>query len=100
MNARRHARPRAVTLKQVALAAGVHASTASRALNPSTRSMVVPEVAARVLATADDLGYRPNLLAAGLRTGRSHLIGALVPDIANTVFSPILSGASDRLAAD
>ncbi|MGH8595131.1 MAG: LacI family DNA-binding transcriptional regulator, partial [Gammaproteobacteria bacterium] len=74
MNTKRHARTPAITLKQVALAAGVHASTASRALNPSTRSMVVPDVAARVLAAADNLGYRPNLLAAGLRTGRSHLI--------------------------
>lgn len=91
---------RAVTLKQVAQEAGVHASTVSRALNPATRSMVVPEVVERVMASAAMLGYRPNLLAAGLRTGRSHLIGALVPDIANTVFSPILSGASDRLASD
>jgi len=98
--AKRTGQVRAITLKQVAEAAGVHASTVSRALNPATRSMVVPEVVERVLATATALGYRPNLMAAGLRTGRSHLIGALVPDIANTVFSPILSGASDRLASD
>lgn len=88
-----------VTLKHVAEAAGVHASTVSRALNPATRHMVVPEVAERVTKLAKSLGYRPNLMAAGLRTGRSKLIGALVPDIANTVFSPILSGASTSLAA-
>ncbi len=88
-----------VTLKHVAEAAGVHASTVSRALNPATRHMVVPEVAERVAKLAGSLGYRPNLMAAGLRTGRSQLIGALVPDIANTVFSPILSGASASLAA-
>ncbi|WP_257555421.1 LacI family DNA-binding transcriptional regulator [Sphingobium sp. CFD-2] len=91
---------RTVTIKQVAEAAAVHPSTVSRALNPATRYLVAEEVAERVLAAAQRLGYRRNLLAAGLRTGRSHLVGMLVPDIANTVFSPILSGAAERLAAE
>lgn len=94
----KQARP--VTLKQVALAADVHPSTVSRALNPKTRYLVAADVAERVLSVAERLGYRRNLLAAGLRTGRSHLVGILVPDIANTVFSPILSGAAERLAAE
>lgn len=89
-----------VTLKQVAQESDVHPSTVSRALNPATRSLVANEVAERVLAVAARLGYRRNLLAAGLRTGRSHLVGMLVPDIANLVFSPILSGATERLAAE
>lgn len=89
-----------VTLKMVALEAAVHAATVSRALNPKTRYLVAEDVAERVLAVARRLGYRRNLLAAGLRTGRSHLVGILVPDIANTVFSPILSGAAERLAAE
>jgi len=90
---------RAVTLKQVAAAAGVHASTVSRALNPSTRSMVAPAVVVRVMKAAAHLSYRPDPVAASLRTGRSKLVGILVPDIANTVFAPILSGASERLSA-
>lgn len=89
-----------VTLKQVAQKAGVHPSTVSRALHPSTRSVVADDVVARILQVAKELGYRPNLMAAGLRTGRSHLIGALVPDTANTIFSVILSGATERLAED
>ncbi|WP_218035983.1 MULTISPECIES: LacI family DNA-binding transcriptional regulator [Sphingobium] len=93
-------RSKTVTIKQVAEAAAVHPSTVSRALNPETRYLVAQEVAERVLAVAQRLGYRRNLLAAGLRTGRSHLVGMLVPDIANTVFSPILSGAAERLAAE
>jgi LacI family transcriptional regulator len=88
-----------VTLKQVAEAAGVHASTVSRALNPSTRSMVAPAVVARVVKAAAKLSYRPDPVAASLRTGRSKLVGILVPDIANTVFAPILSGAGERLSA-
>ena len=86
-------------MKQVAEVAGVHASTASRALNPSTRSMVAPVVAARVMKAAKQLGYRPDPVAASLRTGRSKLVGILVPDIANALFAPILSGASERLSA-
>jgi LacI family transcriptional regulator len=86
------------TMKQVAEAAGVHVSTVSRALNPATSSMVVPTVASRVLKAAKTLGYRVDPVAASLRTGRSQLVGMLVPDIATNVFAPILSGAIERLS--
>jgi LacI family transcriptional regulator len=86
------------TMKQVAEAAGVHVSTVSRALNPATRSMVVSSVASRVLKAAKTLGYRVDPVAASLRTGRSHLVGILIPDIATNVFAPILSGAIERLS--
>ena len=89
-----------VTLKLVADRAGVHASTASRALNPATRSMVLPSVAQKVLDAAEELRYRPDPVAASLRTGRSKLAAILVPDISNSVFAPILSGASERLATE
>ena len=86
------------TMKQVAEVAGVHVSTVSRALNPATRSMVVPSVASRVLKAAKTLGYRVDPVAASLRTGRSQLVGMLIPDIATNVFAPILSGAIERLS--
>jgi LacI family transcriptional regulator len=89
-----------VTLRDVAAAAGVHVSTASRTLNPMTRHLVADLVAARVEQAAQNLDYRPDLVAASLRTGRSRLIGVLVPDIADPVFSPILSGIADALLAD
>jgi len=91
---------RRITLKLVADQAGVHASTASRALNPATRAMVLPSVAQKVLDVARELGYRPDPVAASLRTGRSKLVAILVPDISNSVFAPILSGASERLATE
>jgi LacI family transcriptional regulator len=91
---------RRVTLKLVADRAGVHMSTASRALNPATRSMVLPSVAQKVHDAAKELGYRPDPVAASLRTGRSKLAAILVPDISNSVFAPILSGASERLAIE
>jgi LacI family transcriptional regulator, galactose operon repressor len=90
---------RTVTMKQVAELAGVHVSTVSRALNPATQSMVIPEAVARVIKAAKTLGYRLDPVAASLRTGRSKLIGILVPDIATSVFTPILTGATERLTA-
>jgi len=86
------------TLRVVAAAAGVHPSTASRALNEKTRHLVNDAVAARVIAAAARLGYRPDQAAAALRSGRSRLVGALVPGIANPVFAPILSGAAAALS--
>jgi len=94
---RKAAKP--TTLKDVAAAAGVHVSTASRTLNPITRHLVAGNVALRVERAAQKLDYRPDLVAASLRTGRSRLIGVLVPDIADPVFSPILGGITESLLA-
>lgn len=90
--------PGRATIADVAAAAGVHPSTVSRALNPSTRGMVTEAVAARVAEVAQDLGWRPSALAAGLRTRRSRTIGILVPDLVNPVFPPIVRAAESRLA--
>src|SRR5215813_2599615 len=90
-------RTTAVTLKHVAEAAGVHFSTVSRALNPATRARVKPQIAARVLQTAQRLGYRTNALASSLRTRRSHVIGMVVPDIMSLLFPPILEGVEATL---
>ena len=87
------------TLQLVADAAGVHRSTASRALNASTAHLLSPAVAERIQAASRALGYRRDVMAASLRTRRSLLIGVLVPDIANPVFGPILSGIEAVLAA-
>jgi LacI family transcriptional regulator len=88
----------AATLQQVADAAGVHRSTASRALNPETAHLISPDVSARVAEVAARLGYRRDLLAASLRTSRTRLVGVLVPDLANTVFALILAGIERTLA--
>ena len=90
----------AVTLKVVADAAGVHLSTASRALDAAKRHLLADEVVLRVEAEARKLEYRRNPVAASLRTRRTRLVGVLVPDIANPVFSPIISGITERLGAE
>ncbi len=88
-----------VTIRHVAAAAGVHPATASRALNPETRTLVSDKTARRVLKVAKSLGYHPNPMARTLRTRRSHTIGVLIPDLTNPLFPPIIRGLEDRLAA-
>ena len=88
-----------VTLRDVAVSAGVHPATASRALNPETRILVSEDTARRVLDAAEALGYSPNPVARSLRTRRSHTVGVLIPDLNNPLFPPIVRGLEDRLAA-
>lgn len=89
---------RTPTLRDVAEAAGVHAATASRALNPETRRLVNVETARRVLRAAETLGFTPNPIARGLKTQRSGTVGLVLPDITNPLFPPIVRGIEDVLA--
>ena len=56
------------------------------------------DVAARILEVAEARGFRPNRIAAGLRTQRSGPVGVVLPDIANPVFPPIPAGIEAVLA--
>ena len=86
-----------VTLRDVAQAAGVHPGTASRALNDETRNLVNAATAARVLKVAEELDYRANPIARGLKTNRSYTVGVLIPDLMNPFFPPVVRGIQDRL---
>lgn len=77
--------------------AGVHAATASRALNPETRRLVNAETARRVLRAAEALGYQPNPIARSLKTSRSMTVGIVIPDLTNPLFPPIVRGTEDVL---
>lgn len=81
----------AVTIREVAQAAGVHVSTVSRTF--SSPHLVNPETRERVLATAAKMGYRPNQAARALTTGRTHNLGLIVADIANPFFPPLIKAA-------
>jgi LacI family transcriptional regulator len=86
------------TLRDVAARAGVHPSTASRALNPETRSLVNAVTLRRVDAAATSLGYKPNAIARSLRTRRTSTVGMVIPDLTNPIFPPTVRGVEDGLA--
>lgn len=87
--------PAAVTLDDVAKLAGVSPSTVSRVLNrPALVNAKTTEaVRAAIAATA----YVPNLLAGGLASKRSRLVAAIVPTIANSIFTEAVEALTDRL---
>ena len=90
----------AVTIKDVAEAAGVHTSTVSRALSPATRHLISAEIATRIDGVAKELGYARNAIASSLRTRRSMTVGVLIPDITNPLFPPMLRGIEDALGGE
>jgi LacI family transcriptional regulator len=83
--------PNAVTLRDVAHAAGVDVSTVSRVLQAKGRAS--EETRARILAAADRLGYTANPAARALKTARSRTILMVVPQIENPVFASAIIGA-------
>jgi LacI family transcriptional regulator len=85
-------------LRDVAARAGVHPSTASRALNPATRSLVNAATVRKIDAAAAALGYQTNAVARSLRTRRTATVGVLIPDLTNLVFPPTVRGIEDGLA--
>ena len=80
------------TIYDVAHAAGVSHQTVSRFLKGFEG--IRPETRAKVVRALDELGYRPNLTARSLKSGRSHRIGALTHEISQVGPSRIVEGAS------
>jgi len=84
-------------LRDVAEQAGVHTSTASRALDPDHSQMVGAKTRARVVQAAEELGYRANQVARGLRKGRTGAIGVVIADMGNPFLPPIIRGMAGSL---
>ena len=81
------------TISDVAARAGVSTATVSRTLNGKTT--VDPALAARVLAAAAELGYRPNGPARNLRKQETAVIALIISDVENPFFTAIARGAED-----
>ena len=73
-------------------------SSVSRVL--SGHPDVSPAMRAAVNDAVQELGYRPNALARGLRSQRSMSVGFAVADIANPIFADIVRGAERELRAN
>ena len=88
---------KAATLHDVAKAAGVSLITASRALgNPGVVSKKTIE---KVQAAVDSTGYIPNLLAGGLKSKRSLMVGGIVPALSVAQFLPTVQALTTELAS-
>ena len=85
---------RRATLRDVAEAAGVSRSTASRAL--STQGYVAPTVRSRVQQVARSIGYVPDATAQHLKRQVSQSIGVLVSDLRNTFYADLAAGTGQR----
>ncbi|GCD90414.1 LacI family DNA-binding transcriptional regulator [Nocardioides sp. LS1] len=88
---------RRATITDVAEAAGVAASTVSRAFTRPGR--VNHATREHVLAVAEELGYTPNPAARALESGRTNTLGLLVPDITNPYFAGVIKGAERAATA-
>ncbi|MCG6155178.1 LacI family DNA-binding transcriptional regulator [Rubinisphaera margarita] len=78
------------TLQQVADAAGVSVSTASRALAGKAREYrISSRTEAAVQQAAQKLKFRPSRTAQALRSQKTGLLGVVVPDVANPFFAAI-----------
>ncbi|WP_262246615.1 LacI family DNA-binding transcriptional regulator [Parapedobacter soli] len=79
-----------VTILDIAKELNITFSTVARALNDHPAISVATKKAVR--ETADRLGYRPNKVASSLRSGKTKIIGVLVPRLDVSFFSSVVHG--------
>lgn len=87
--------PTRITSLDVARLAKVSQSAVSRTFTPG--ASVSEATRAKVMAAADQLGYRPNILARSLITGRSNMIGLVLSELSNPYYPPLLEQLSEAL---
>jgi DNA-binding LacI/PurR family transcriptional regulator len=87
-----------ITLHDVARLAEVSIKTVSNVINDYPH--VRPATKQKVLDAIDELGYQPNLSARSLRSGRTGVIGLIIPDLRNAYFAElaeaVMSAAAER----
>src|SRR5262249_42858480 len=86
-----------VTMKDIARGLGVSVVTVSKVLR--NHSDVGAETRRRVQQRIKELNYRPNAAARALVTGRTNLIGLIVPDLVHPFFSQVAKAISMSLRA-
>lgn len=88
-----------ISLKDIAVAAGVSPALASFVLNGKGKEYrVSEETSRRILKIAAELNYQPNLAAKSLRSGHTKTIGLVVSDISNPFFSQLARLLEDEAA--
>lgn len=80
------------TQKQVAQLARVSQATVSLALSAQGRQALSEQTVKAVEEAAQTLGYRANRSAQALKSGRTHTIGCVVPDLTNPFYPALIRG--------
>ncbi|HOF88292.1 MAG TPA: LacI family DNA-binding transcriptional regulator [Armatimonadota bacterium] len=86
-----------ISMRKLARLAGVSTATVSRALHDDPR--VRPETRERIQALADQHQYLRNMLTQGVLTGRTRLIGLMLPSFDNTTYAAFLEGVLEEARA-
>jgi LacI family transcriptional regulator len=86
-------KPAPLTIKDIARNLGVSVSTVSRALKDHPD--ISPETKQMIKTYAEQINYRPNVLALGLRRQKSYTIGLIIPAIVHHFFSSVISGMEE-----
>lgn len=86
------------TLGDVAARAGVSISAVSRVLSDAPSARVSEGTRQRILDAAKELHYRPNFAGRALKSARTQVIGLVVPDLTNALFTELMHGAEDEAA--
>lgn len=95
----RSTRPRrAPTLVQIAKLTGVHVSTVSRVLRQPEPPDGWTETAQVILRVAQELGYRPNLMAASLRTRKTLTVGVVMSRLTDFVMASMYQALASEAA--
>jgi LacI family transcriptional regulator len=82
-----------LSIHDLAKQLGVSATAISFVINgKASEKGISDELKKRILDHIEDVGYKPNLLAQSLRTGKSKIIGMMVEDISDPFFSSIARG--------
>ncbi len=83
------------TIADVARQAGCGAITVSRALR--SPGQVSPQLRERIDRAIRELGYVPDPQASVLASGRSNVIGVILPSLTNNVYADVMQGIYDRI---
>src|SRR5579862_378524 len=75
-----------VRLTEVAQRSGVSTATVSRVLNNKMHMPIPLTTVERIKRAAEELGYRPNVVARALATGKTHTIGLYSTEMTDTHF--------------
>jgi len=86
-------------MHDVARRAGVSQPLVSLVIGGSTSVRVSDSTRERILRAAQELGYRPNVIARALVQSRSYSLGIIVPDLSNPFFVDVVAGV-DRVATE